>query len=107
MMLIPDFGQIQSDDQQLNLTPYELYYDEKRQFFVEGTELFNRANVFYSRRIGAKPKFSYIKDSLRINEYVKYNPTETQIVNATKISGRDKNGWGSWIFKCNDSCRKS
>lgn len=94
MMLIPDFGQIQSDDQQLNLTPYELYYDEKRQFFVEGTELFNRANVFYSRRIGAKPKFSYIKDSLRINEYVKYNPTETQIVNATKISGRDKNGWG-------------
>jgi hypothetical protein len=27
MMLIPDFGQIQSDDKKLNLTPYELYYD--------------------------------------------------------------------------------
>ncbi|HEX3009882.1 MAG TPA: DUF5916 domain-containing protein, partial [Bacteroidales bacterium] len=58
MMLIPDFGQIQSDDKQLNLSPYELYYDEKRQFFTEGTELFNRAGIFYSRRIGNGPKFS-------------------------------------------------
>jgi len=51
MMLIPDFGQVQSDDRQLNLTPYELYYNEKRQFFTEGMELFNRAWIFYSRRI--------------------------------------------------------
>jgi hypothetical protein len=47
MMLIPDFGQIQSDDKKLNLTPYELYYSEKRQFFNEGTELFQRAGIFF------------------------------------------------------------
>jgi len=95
MMLIPDFGQIQSDDEELNLSPYEIYYDEKRQFFVEGVELFNRVGIFYSRRIGGKPKFSNIDDfKLNANEKVTYNPTETQLVNATKISGRDKNGWG-------------
>jgi len=95
MMLIPDFGQIQSDDKRLNLSPYEIQYDERRQFFVEGTELFNRAGIFYSRRIGGAPKFSDIDDSqLNPNEKVTYNPTETQLVNATKISGRDKNGWG-------------
>lgn len=95
MMLIPDFGQIQSDDEELNLSPYELYYDEKRQFFVEGIELFNRANIFYSRRIGAKPKFGDNDDlNLSANEKVAFNPNESQLVNATKISGRDKNGWG-------------
>jgi len=93
MMLIPDFGQIQSDDKQLNLSPFELYYSEKRQFFNEGTELFNRANIFYSRRIGASPKFS--PDNLmNVNEELIYNPIETQLVNATKISGRTKNGIG-------------
>jgi hypothetical protein len=95
MMLIPDFGQIQSDDKELNLSPYEIYYDEKRQFFVEGAELFNRAEIFYSRRIGGKPKFSNIEGSdLNLNEKITFNPNETQLVNATKISGRDKNGWG-------------
>jgi hypothetical protein len=95
MMLIPDFGQIQSDDEELNLSPYELHYDEKRQFFVEGIELFNRANIFYSRRIGAKPKFGDTDDlNLSANEKVAFNPNESQLVNATKISGRDKNGWG-------------
>lgn len=66
MMLIPDFGQIQSDDKKLNLSPYELYYSEKRQFFTEGTELFNRGGIFYSRRIGSSPKFS-ANNSLREN----------------------------------------
>jgi len=95
MMLIPDFGQIQSDDKRLNLSPFELYYSEKRQFFTEGTELFDRADLFYSRRIGATPKFSdSVYASLSENEIVDYNPTETQLVNATKISGRTSGGWG-------------
>jgi len=93
MMLIPDFGQIQSDDKKLNLTPYELYYDEKRQFFTEGTELFQRGGIFYSRRIGASPKFS-AENSLGTNEIIDYSPSETQLVNATKISGRTTDGWG-------------
>jgi hypothetical protein len=95
MMLIPDFGQIQSDDHQLNLSPYELYYSEKRQFFIEGAELFERVGIFYSRRIGRKPIFGNIDNNkLAPNEKISYNPNETQLVNATKISGRDKNGWG-------------
>jgi len=93
MMLIPDFGQIQSDDKQLNLSPYEIYYDERRQFFTEGMELFDRADVFYSRRIGNKPKFgSDADDALGENEALYNRPSETQLVNATKISGRNKNG---------------
>ena len=93
MMLIPDFGQIQSDDKKLNLSPYELYYSEKRQFFTEGTELFQRGNIFYSRRIGAGPKFSAY-NSVGNNEIIDYNPNETQLVNATKVSGRTNDGWG-------------
>jgi len=97
MMLIPDFGQVQSDDQQLNLSPYEIYFDEKRQFFTEGTELFDRADIFYSRRIGATPKFS-ADDLLRKGEEVTYNPSETQLINATKISGRTGKGWGIGVL---------
>jgi hypothetical protein len=95
MMLIPDFGQIQSDDEELNLSPYELHYDEKRQFFNEGGELFGRADIFYSRRIGKRPNFNDLAhENLADNEEVKYNPSSTQMINATKVSGKDKNGWG-------------
>lgn len=95
MMLIPDFGQVQSDDQELNLTPFELYYDEKRQFFTEGTEMFGRAGIFYSRRIGAAPKFSdRAEDALGEHEKIDFLPSETQLLNATKLSGRNSKGWG-------------
>jgi hypothetical protein len=95
MMLVPDFGQIQSDDKQMNLTPYELYYSEKRQFFTEGMELFDRGGIFYSRRIGANPKFAGDLDNkLNDHETIDYNPIETQLLNATKVSGRSQNGWG-------------
>ncbi len=97
MMLIPDFGQIQSDDQELNLSPYEIHYNEKRQFFTEGTEMFQRANIFYSRRIGAGPKFSGDLN-LADNETVTYSPAETQLVNASKISGRTKSGLGIGVL---------
>lgn len=97
MMVIPDFGQIQSDDKKLNLSPYELYYDEKRQFFTEGTELFQRGGIFYSRRIGASPKFS-AENELKTDEIIDYNPSETQLVNATKISGRTDKGWGLGVL---------
>ena len=49
--LIPDFGQVKFDDVELNLSPFEQQFDEKRAFFTEGTELFDRGGVFYSRRI--------------------------------------------------------
>jgi hypothetical protein len=99
MMLIPDFGQVQSDDQVLNLTPFEIRYDEKRQFFTEATELFNKCEIFYTRRVGSLPKnFFGAGDSLRENERVSQNPEQTRIINATKVSGRNSHGLGIGIF---------
>ncbi len=99
MMLIPDFGQVQSDDKVLNLTPFEIRYDEKRQFFSEGTELFNKCEIFYTRRVGSIPrKFTMPYDSLRLNEKVADNLVQTRIINATKISGRNSKGLGIGFF---------
>lgn len=99
MTLIPDFGQVQSDNRVLNLSPFEVQYNENRQFFTEGTELFNRAGLFYSRRIGAAP-INFYKPYYELNEgeYVKENPATSQLINATKISGRTKSNLGIGIF---------
>jgi hypothetical protein len=99
MMLIPDFGQVQSDDQILNLTPFEVRYDERRQFFTEATELFNKCGIFYTRRVGSMPRNYFTPyDSLKTNEKVTTNPDETRIINATKISGRNSKGLGIGFF---------
>jgi hypothetical protein len=99
MMLIPDFGQVQADDQVLNLSPFEIRYDEKRQFFTEGTELFDKCEIFYTRRIGSTPRdYSVPYAGLKLNEKVKKNPDETRIINATKLSGRNANGLGVGFF---------
>ena len=97
--LIPDFGQVQSDDQVLNLTPYEVKYNENRPFFMEGTELFQRGNIFYSRRIGGVPHLmNDIYFQLSENEYVSDNPSEVSLINATKVSGRTRHGLGIGVF---------
>ncbi|HRY31980.1 MAG TPA: DUF5916 domain-containing protein [Bacteroidales bacterium] len=99
MVLVPDFGQVQSDEEILNLSPFEVQYDEKRQFFTEGTELFNKCNIFYSRRIGMNPLgFSGVYQQLEKNEVVVENPEETRLINATKLSGRGKDGLGLGLF---------
>lgn len=98
MTLVPDFGQVQSDNTIYNLTPFEVRYDERRPFFTEGTELFNKAGIFYSRRIGkvgALPDGYYaVYDQLKTGEQVVRNPTTIQLINATKISGRTRKGLG-------------
>ncbi len=99
MTLIPDFGQVRSDNEVLNLSPFEVRYDENRQFFTEGTELFNKGGLFYSRRVGGRPLHSYdIYDDLGENEEVVNNPSESQLINATKISGRTNKGLGVGFF---------
>ena len=97
--LIPDFGQVRSDDQVLNLSPYEVKFNENRPFFMEGTELFNKGGIFYSRRIGSRPNGYYSPyDELGDNEVVTYNPSESSLINATKLSGRTRSGLGIGIF---------
>lgn len=99
MSLIPDFGYVQADDMVLNLSPFEIKYDEKRQFFTEGTELFTKGKVFYSRRIGKIPvNYNRVKLNLKPGETIKENPMETRLINASKISGRTKNGFGLGVF---------
>jgi Domain of unknown function (DUF5916)/Carbohydrate family 9 binding domain-like len=56
MTLIPDFAQVQSDNKFLNLSPFKVRFEDFRPFFTEGTELFNKAGLFYSRNIGAEPR---------------------------------------------------
>jgi hypothetical protein len=103
--LIPDFGQVQSDNHILNLTPFEQKFQEHRPFFTEGTELFNRSvgmgpgQLFYSRRIGQIPTRYYdIQNSVAANEEIISNPSATQLYNATKFSGRTKSGLGIGFF---------
>ncbi|NOZ60316.1 MAG: carbohydrate binding family 9 domain-containing protein [Calditrichaeota bacterium] len=62
-----DFAQVEADQERVNLTRFSLYFPEKRDFFLEGAEIFNTSGgsrffrghggggtpqVFYSRRIG-------------------------------------------------------
>lgn len=99
MTLIPDFGQVQSDNQVLNLTPFEVKYNEYRTFFTEGTELFSKGNLFYSRRIGGQPiHYNDVASQLQPGETIASNPGDTKLINATKISGRTSSGLGIGFF---------
>ena len=99
MILIPDFGQKRSDETVLNLSPYEVRYDEKRPFFTEGTELFNKAGLFYSRRVGGEPdEYRRVQSKLKEGEHVVENPDESNLINATKVSGRNRQGLGLGFF---------
>ena len=95
--LVPDFGQVQSDNQVLNLSPFEVQFNENRQFFTEGTELFNKGGLFYSRRVGATP-IGFYDVTAGENEKIVRNPAETRLLNATKVSGRTSKGLGVGVF---------
>jgi hypothetical protein len=99
--LVPDFGQVISDNNVLNLSPYEVRFQENRPFFTEGTELFNKAGLFYSRRIGLTPNGYYDVNERAANDTnisIIRNPGVTQLINAVKFSGRNKNNLGIGIF---------
>jgi hypothetical protein len=99
MTLIPDFGQAQSDNLVLNLSPFEVQFNENRQFFTEGVELFSKGDLFYSRRIGEYPiNAGDAFDQLEEDEEVVSLPSITQPLNVSKISGRNKDGLGVGIL---------
>lgn len=90
-ILIPDFGQTKFDNVELNLSAFEQQFSENRPFFTEGTDLFNKGGLFYSRRIGGSPS-TY--PEVAENEVVEDYPANVKLINALKISGRTKDGLG-------------
>jgi hypothetical protein len=77
----PDFGQVEADPAVLNLTAFEIRFEERRPFFQEGVGLFKCQpcqGSFYTRRIGRAPQLS---TSLR-------DPSATTILGAAKLTGR-------------------
>lgn len=99
----PDFGQIEADPSQVNLTTFETFYPEKRPLFVEGAEFFQfgsrlhlltRGNgfasesPFYTRRVGRSPRGSLPDTVLPIEQ-----PEATSIHTAAKLTGRTQRGW--------------
>lgn len=93
MTLIPDFGQVALDQQFVNFSAFENRFDENRQFFTEGTELFSIGDIFYSRRIGGTPK-NISNVDLNDSDIVDVQTEYTRLLNATKISGRTKGNLG-------------
>ena len=85
----PDFGQVEADPAEVNLTAFETVFDERRPFFIEGNELLRgrglsflgRPTYFYSRRVGAPPRGGATGDFVKA-------PLNTTILGATKVTGR-------------------
>jgi hypothetical protein len=97
----PDFGQVEADPSRVNLSANELFFGEKRPFFLEGVDLFKlpigagdggAEGVFYSRRIGAAPP-------ARPEDYAYLRmPTATTIYGAAKLTGKTPGGWSIGWF---------
>jgi hypothetical protein len=84
----PDFGQVEADPAVVNLSAFETFFDERRPFFTERRDLFRSAgpNLFYSRRIGARPPGAAAGD------YVD-RPGASTILGAGKLTGRFGSGF--------------
>ncbi len=102
----PDFGQVEADPSEFNLTAYESYFEEKRPFFLEGNDIFNfsigigdgdmgNETLFYSRRIGRTPQlYPDVSDA----GYVDL-PRMTRILFAGKVTGKSKHGWSIGLLE--------
>ena len=95
LALNPDFGQVEADPAEVNLSQFELFFEERRPFFLESSDLFTftGTDLFYSRRIGRSPQgapdgtFDYA-----------HIPNETTILVAEMLSGRTASGWSIGIL---------
>ncbi|HZD86362.1 MAG TPA: DUF5916 domain-containing protein, partial [Gemmatimonadaceae bacterium] len=87
----PDFGQVEADPAQLNLTAFETFLAEQRPFFLEGTGIFSfngdASRMFYSRRIGRAPQLAGL-----IGDPNADIPATTPILGAAKLTGRLASG---------------
>lgn len=102
----PDFGQVEADPSEVNLSAYESYFSEKRPFFIEGANIttfgigigdggVGNDNLFYSRRIGRRPK---LYPDIADNEFTKV-PVFTPILGAAKLTGKTSNGLSIGIIE--------
>ncbi len=104
----PDFGQVEADPSEVNLSAYESFFEEKRPFFIEGKNIFSfplamgdgdfsSEQLFYSRRIGRQPH--YYPDS---EDGFDYNyadvPAQARILGAAKLSGKTQKGWSVGVL---------
>ena len=104
----PDFGQVEADPSEVNLSAFESYFSERRPFFVEGKNIYQfepsnsivihnmgADNLFYSRRIGRFPHYS---PDLSDDEYADI-PESSTILGAMKLSGKTKKGLSIGILE--------
>jgi hypothetical protein len=96
----PDFGQVEADPAQVNLSALETFLPERRPFFVEGSSIFNFSlalgdgdgaveSLFYSRRIGRAPQ-----GNVAVGDDVYADSNDrTTIYGAWKLSGKTADGW--------------
>jgi hypothetical protein len=97
--LLPDFSQVQSDNLVKNLGAFEIQYNEQRAFFQENTDLFGKADLFYSRRIGRRPTEYYnVYNNLEEGDEVISNPNASKLLNIAKVSGRTEGGLGVGVL---------
>ncbi len=95
----PDFGQVEADPSEVNLTAFETFFQERRPFFVEGRNISSFAlgignggighdNLFYSRRIGRRPQ-----GHLALPDGASADiPKATTILGAAKLTGKTEKG---------------
>jgi Domain of unknown function (DUF5916) len=99
----PDFGQAEVDPAVVNLSAFETFFDEKREFFIEGRDKFgfgslwcftcsnaSSLSMLSTRRIGRVPQASAL--AFNRGEYVDV-PDATTILGAAKLTGRTSKGW--------------
>jgi hypothetical protein len=110
----PDFGQVEADPSEVNLTTFETKFGEKRPFFIEGNSILDYIltygggnlssdNLFYSRRIGKAPSRSL---DLEDDEYMK-SPPNTTILGAFKLTGKTRKGWSIGVIESVTSREKA
>ena len=94
----PDFGQVESDPSQVNLSALQLFFREQRPFFLEGNNILTfgtsndgNNNLFYSRRIGSPPKGNASGDHISHSDV----PNQARILGAAKLTGKNSKGF-SW-----------
>jgi len=106
--VLPDFGQVEADPSQVNLTAFELFQTERRPFFLEGLDVFRLStslpfatrgisfaeeSPFYSRRIGRAPH-----GDLPPGATLESIPGATTLLGAAKLSGQTSRGWTLGVF---------